>query len=201
MGRYNLGELTKKIYESGLLLFESKTLRDILEVKKEASFYSAVKRLIKARVLQRVERGKYILKGAEVGDFALATFLYSPSYVSFESALNFHGILSQFPYEISSATTRKPLTKTFEDKTFSYFRIKKELFFGYEKREDFLIALPEKALLDQLYFWAKGLKAADLSEFDLSAIRKSRLKEFLSRYPRTKQTKKVGQVFKKHMSS
>jgi len=199
MERYNLASITKKVYDSGVSFFTLKTLRDILEISKESTLFSIVKKLIKAKVLLKIEKDKYLLKGREVSDFALANFIYQPSYVSFESALNFYGILSQFPYEISSATARKSVKKVFQDKIFVYTHIKKELFWGYEKKENFLIALPEKALLDQVYLMSKGYKSISLDEYDLSRIKVSRLKEYLSKYPKTRQFKSAVKLLKKYL--
>jgi len=199
MERYNLAGITKKVYDSGFSFFTLKTLRDILEISKESTLFSIVKKLIKAGVLLKIEKDKYLLKGREVSDFALADFIYQPSYVSFESALNFYGILSQFPYEISSATARKSVKKVFQDKIFVYSHIKKELFWGYEKKENFLIALPEKALLDQVYLMSKGCKSINLDEYDLSRMKVSRLKEYLSKYPKTRQFKSAVNLLKKYL--
>ena len=189
--RYNLASITKKIYESGFYFFKIMTLKDILEIKKESTLFSVVRKLVRAGVLTKIEKNKYVLKSAKVSDFALANFLYSPSYISFESALNFYGILSQFPYEISSATPKKSVQKEFEEKIFTYTKIKSELFWGYEKIENFLIALPEKALLDQIYLVAKGQKNINLDEIDLSKISISTFKKFLNMYPRTRQFLKM----------
>jgi len=199
MERYNLAGITKKVYDSGFSFFTLKTLRDILEINRESTLFSIVKKLMKAGVLLKIEKDKYLLKGREAGDFALADFIYQPSYVSFESALNFYGILSQFPYEISSATARKSVKKVFQDKIFVYTHIKKELFWGYEKKENFLIALPEKALLDQVYLMSKGYKSISLDEYDLSRIKVSRLKEYLSKYPKTRQFKSAVKLLKKYL--
>ena len=199
MERYNLAGITKKIYDSDFSLFTLKTLRGILEIDRESTLFSVVKKLIKAKVLLKIEKDKYLLKGREVSDFALANFIYQLSYVSFESALNFYGILSQFPYEISSTTARKSVKKVFQDKIFVYTHIKKELFWGYEKKENFLIALPEKALLDQVYLMGKGYKSISLDEYDLSRIKVSRLKEYLSKYPKTRQFKSAVKLLKKYL--
>jgi len=200
MGRYNLGSITKKIYESGLSLFSLKTLRDILEIQKEGTFFSVIKKLLKTSVLIKIERNKYLLKGAKVGDFTLANFLYQPSYISFETALNFYGILSQFPYEISSATTRKTAKKEFEGKIFTYTKIKKDLFWGYEKRENFLIAFPEKALLDQLYLAAKGLKSLNFEEYNLENISFLKFKKYLAKYPKARQFKSILEKVKPYLN-
>ena len=190
--------ITKKVYGCGFLLFTLKTLRDVLGIKKESTLFSMIKKLARAGVLTKIERNKYLLEGGKVNDFISANFIYQPSYISFESALNFYGILSQFPYQISSATARKTVEKTFQDKLFAYTHIKKDLFWGYEKKKDFLIALPEKALLDQLYLTAKGYKKLNLDEYDLSRMDVPRLKEYLNRYPRTRQFESTIKVLEKY---
>lgn len=199
MERYNLAIMTKNIYDSRLSLFTLKTLRDVLNIKKESAIFNVIKKLLLAGVLRKLEKNKYLLKGARVNDFTLANFMYQPSYVSFESALNFYGILSQFPYEVSSATTKKTAGKIFQGKAFIYTHIKKDLFWGYEKKEDFIIAFPEKALLDQLYLGAKGYRKINLDEYDLSRVNISRLKNYLKKYPQTRQFKKVIKMLKKQI--
>lgn len=197
MASYNLALLTKKLYESGFCLLTTKTLRDIFEIPNENTFFKTVNKLRQQKILTKIERNKYLLSSATVNTFELANFLYSPSYVSFESALNFHSILPQFPYEISSATLKKSKSKKWEKKVFVYYHLKKKLFFGYFKKNNFLIAYPEKALLDQLYFVAKGLKSLNLDECDFSSINKMRLKEFLRLFPRTSQFNRIVEELSK----
>jgi len=162
-----------------------------LEIKKEGSLFLIIRKLLQSEVITKIERNKYLLKNGQINDFALANFLYHPSYISFESALNFYGILSQFPYEISCATSKKTAKKEFEGKIFTYTQIKKELFWSYEKKENFLIALPEKALLDQLYLASKGQKGIDLDELNLEKISITKFKNFLTKYPETRQFKGI----------
>lgn len=197
MGMYNLATITKKIYNSDLKLFTSKAVKDILEIDKESTLYSVIGKLLKNRILVRVEKGKYALEGVKVHDFVLANFLYRPSYVSFEVALNFYSILSQFPYEISSITNKKTVKKIVDEKIFSYTHVKRNLFWGYEKKDQFLIALPEKALLDQLYLASKGLKKVNLDEYDFSLINWSKFDTYLKKYPKTKQLNKIIDTLKK----
>ncbi|MDP8216766.1 MAG: hypothetical protein P9L98_05565 [Candidatus Kaelpia imicola] len=187
MERYDLGILTKKIYDSDISFFTIKTIRDILEIKKESTFFAIMNRLVESELFIKIEKGKYLLSNNNISDFTLANLIYQPSYISFEAALSFYGILSQFPYEISSASVKKTIRKVFEGKIFTYNHIKKDLFWGYEKKNNELIALPEKALLDQLYIAANGYKRIDLDEYDLDRINIVRLREYLSKYPKTRQ--------------
>jgi len=189
METYNLAAITKKLYQSSLTLFTTKTLQDLSGTDlPPATFFSILSRLVKQGILEKLERDKYMLVGGNAHDFNIANFLYEPSYVSLESALNFHGALSQFPYEIASITTRKSASKTRVGKTFRYVRIKQELFWGYESRHGFLVAHPEKALLDLLYLQSKGLARVHLDELDWSRLDKSQLAEWAKRFPPMKGT-------------
>ncbi len=182
METLNLNKIIKRIYDSNRKTFTVKLLRDLLDNPKSSSFFSWLHRLVKNKVLIKVERGKYILVEAEIETFRLANFIYSPSYVSLESALNFYGVLSQFPVEQTSVTVKKSKQKFFRNKLFSYSRIKKELFWGYRKEGDFLIALAEKALLDQVYLISKGLKRLSFNELEWSRLNTKRLMNFSNRY-------------------
>ena len=187
----NFASVVKKIYESNINFFSTKTLRDIISVSKENTFFKYIRRLVKEGILNKIERDKYIISKAKVSDFELANFLVYPSYVSFESALNFWGILSQFPYEMTSATPKKTRLKKYKEKVFSYTHIDKNLFFGYEKIDNFLIANPEKSLLDEIYLVAKGIKKINFEELDFTKIKKKIIKDYLSYYPKTRQFLKV----------
>lgn len=167
---YNLAEITKKLYEADTKLFSTNSLRTILNSAKEPTFYNLIKRLVENDVLVRLERGKYKLKEANVHEFKIANFIYHPSYVSFESALNYYGALSQFPQNIYSATTNRSQEKKFENKVYSYHQLEKSFFGGYTKKDKFLIASLEKALVDQIYLTSKGIKSIDIDELDLSEV-------------------------------
>lgn len=188
---YDVAFFTKILYDSPIKLFYLKTLRDILRIKKISSFYNVVHRLVKSGVLEKIERGKYVLKNDSENEFALAHFIYEPSYISFESALSFYGILPQFPYEVTSATIKQTKTKEHHGKSFSYYHLQKGLFWGYIKQDKYLIAEKEKALLDQLYFSAKGIKTVHLDEYDFSLVNKTTFKMYLARFPMTRQFKKI----------
>jgi predicted transcriptional regulator of viral defense system len=176
--------LVQRIHQSNLELFTTKTLRDLLGTHvPQATFFSMLRRLRRRNILQKLERDKYRLVGGRAHDFRIANFLYEPSYVSLEAALNFHGILPQFPYEVASMTTRKPVTKTVDKKIYRYARIKKSLFWGYESVQGFLIAQPEKALLDLLYLTSKGLGRLHQDELDLSKLNRARFLSYAGRFP------------------
>ncbi len=142
---------------------------------KQNTLYDRLKRLKRNNVIKEVPGDNYLIVGKNYSDFEIANRLYSPSYVSLESALSFHGIITGFPYQITSVTPKKTRSIYFEGKEFVFHHINPALFFGFEKKEKFLIADPEKSLIDYLYFVFKGLRNADLNEFDLSEIDQKKL--------------------------
>jgi len=147
-----------------------------------------LERLTKKGIIKRLTKRKYLFTFLESDDFQIANFLYTPSYISLESALSFYGIITQFPYQITSITPKKTKIIKTLNKEFSYSHIKPELFFGYEKKEKFLIALPEKALFDYLYLCSKGLRSFEKADFDLKIIDK---KKFLSLFKKN-QARKIN---------
>jgi len=121
----------------------------------------------------------------------IANKLYSPSYVSLETALSDYSIIPEVAMSVTSITT-KP-TRRFKNKhgLFIYRAVRPEAFTGYLVRRhgtfDILIAEPEKALVDYLYFKAYRNKNYDFSEARLdkdavSRLNKKKLKKYAELY-------------------
>ncbi len=175
MESYSLSLITKKLLESGVTLVNTKTLKDILEIKSERTYYRIVNDFTKNKVLVNIEKNKYYVTGKSVDTFEMANFLYQPSYISLETALNYWGILSQFPFETTCITSKKGVTKKFEEKTYNYSHIAPKYFGMFTKKNNVLIALPEKALFDQFYLASKGLKSINFDEYNLKSISRKTL--------------------------
>jgi hypothetical protein len=116
------------------------------------------------------------IKGEEI-----AALIYQPSYLSLESALAWYGFIPEMVYARVSVTARTNRTFTNDFGTFIYRHVKAELFWGYvEIKTDhghYLLAEPEKALLDYLYLnLSKIRNDADFENIRLNA---DRLKETL----------------------
>ncbi len=118
--------------------------------------------LIKSEKIVRVKKGFYVFgpdyrKGLVCKE-ALANELYGPSYISLEYALSFYGLIPERVETLTSVTTGA--NKKFKTPigAFSYRHLPKDKYcIGYTltKLDDYhsvLMANPEKALLDQLYF-------------------------------------------------
>jgi hypothetical protein len=170
-----------------------------LDIENQRTIEETVRRLIEDSVLVQLERGKYLINSKNVTDFEIAQFLYNPSYISFETALNYHGVLSQFPYEITSATTKKRISKQVNGKSFNYLSVQKNLFIGFYKQDDALIAYPEKALFDQLYMSLKGSRSINsIDEYDFTSVNKKRLEAFIGLVNKTYQ-KQIYTIMEKYL--
>jgi len=115
----------------------------------------------------RIKRGIYKLSDFEIREpFLLANFIYSPSYISLETALNYYGIIPDIPFAVTSVTIQKTINFKVENYgSFFYSKIKPDLFFGFnlilaDRKYGYNIAKPEKALFDYLYLRAKEVKSA-----------------------------------------
>ena len=110
--------------------------------------------------VEKLRKGLYLnaeadLRG-EVGLFAVANHLLSPSYVSLHAALHYWELIPEVVYEVTSVTTRPTRMLYWGRRRFSYRTLHPWLFFGYEtvewEHDTYLIARPEKALIDYAYF-------------------------------------------------
>lgn len=146
------------------------------------TIYKLLQRLTDQKVLKRAINGTYFVNSTNPGSFFVANSLITPSYISFESALNYYGILPQFPYPITSTTTKRSQTINFDNREFSFRHLAYDLYFGFIKVDDFLIATPEKAVLDLLYFRSKGLANADISDWETSSLNKKTLKTLAKKF-------------------
>ncbi|OGK24244.1 hypothetical protein A3A46_01595 [Candidatus Roizmanbacteria bacterium RIFCSPLOWO2_01_FULL_37_13] len=113
--------------------------------------------------LKRIIRGVYKLAETKIEDeFLIASYLNENSYVSLESALSFHGMITEIPYEITSVTIKKTKKYKTEYGIFSYRKIKIDLFFGFKliSGDNYLyrMATPEKALFDFIYLNQKEIR-------------------------------------------
>ena len=166
---------------SGKKIFSSADLQKILQVADSNYSHVQATRLVKEGVIERVMRGWYVLASNRPSDFELANVLYGPSYVSLDSALNFYGILVQSPQEIISATTGLARKIEAGGKTFSYVHLDQKYYSDYQKSGDFLIASPEKALVDAMFFVALGRGSLSVEELNLQSVDKDKVKQMASK--------------------
>ena len=127
-----------------------------------------ISRMLAAGELIALRRGLY-LRDRAIDPLTLASAIYGPSYVSFESALAWHGLIPERVEEVTSATLRRPLQFETPVGRFGYRHVPSRVFaIGIERVEDsqfpWLLASPMKALCD-----AVALDASIRSQRDVRA--------------------------------
>jgi predicted transcriptional regulator of viral defense system len=139
--------------------------------------------------------------------YLIANSIYQPSYISHQEALAFYGLIPEHVVDSVSVTTKKTMAFNVCGRVFKYYSVKTDLYFGYglkdlsvngEKRS-FLMADPEKAILDLLYIYNFYRTDQDLAELRLNeaVLRNSvdwnKLSGYLTRFG-------IGSLEKKVMS-
>lgn len=151
----NFIKVTQTVRRHGLRLFSPLELQRVLEISAIAARF-LVHRYAKRGVFIKLRNGLYCVADQPPSELAVANRFYEPSYISFEFALSYHHLIPEATYLITSATSRPTRVVTSLGKTFEYHRLKKSVFTGYEPlkmgAEIILMATPEKALVDTLYY-------------------------------------------------
>jgi hypothetical protein len=144
-------------------------------------------RWVKKGQLLRLKRGVYKFAERSVDDLAVAPYLYEPSYISLESALQIHGLLPDIPAVVTSVTTVTPNTFTTPMGVYSFSRIDTSLFFGFSSVLDetsglaYRLALPEKAILDWIYI--RKIKEPREQRLEMNSIKRDQLLTYAQEYP------------------
>lgn len=111
----------------------------------------------------------------------VALELVSPSYISFESALYKHGILSQSPRGVLSlATTAKPAKITTPLGDVQFIHLASKLFFGFDANR---LASPEKAFVDLMYIRIRRGMPELPEVFYLDLLNKKKLGSIAAKFP------------------
>lgn len=170
------------------------TLNDIKKISRleENSLKVALSRLVKRGELIKLARGIYANDIAKVEWEKLAVELYPPCYISFESALANHNILSQKPYQLTLAAAKRSKTIEIGERTIVYHHLKKEMFWGFRNDQGILSAEPEKALLDLAYLSLNGYAKFDPEEINFGLIDKTKLLSYLKKI----KNKKLEKIMK-----
>lgn len=124
------------------------------------SYQARIKRAVAKQQLIRLKRGVFLLGkrlvSKTVSLFELAQFIDGLSYISFESAMSYHGLIPEAVYMTTSACiSRNKLFKSVAG-DFVYYKLPMKNFFIEVKyvevgENQFLMASPWKALLDYIY--------------------------------------------------
>ena len=138
------------------MIYDFQSLR--IKYKKYSNIYQKINNECKKGILVKIKRGLYtddLYNDKEV----IANICYNPSYISFEYALSYYGVIPEFVSTFTSATFGKKNNKIYhmKDSTFDYKSVPDEVFpmgiliMKNSKDISYKIASKEKALCDLLY--------------------------------------------------
>jgi len=165
-------DIIKIIKKSGVKIISLSDLRKLLDIEKDNTSYKIAEKLVAEKFLLRLKKGVYLSAFNPPDSFEIANALYTPSYISLESALNYYGLLPQFPYSVTSVSPKKSKKLFIDEKEFEYVQISDKLYWDFRRDGQTVIASPEKALLDMIYIVSKGLRRMEFEDLDYSPINK-----------------------------
>ncbi|MEI8109115.1 MAG: type IV toxin-antitoxin system AbiEi family antitoxin domain-containing protein [Verrucomicrobiota bacterium] len=145
-----------------------------------------VSRMQAAGELIPLRRGLY-LRDRSVDPLTLAPAIYGPSYVSFESALAWHGVIPERVEEVGCATLKRPAEFETPVGRYRYRHVPARVFsIGVQRVEDplfsWLLASPTKALCDSVALdasirsqkdvrvWLEAMRIEDLPPLDQAQL-------------------------------
>ena len=148
----------QKLLQNELFAFNSRTISALFGLDKFQTL-SLLDRMEQDGLVVRIEQGKFLLLGL-TPERVLSNPLYigcnliTPAYISFWSALHYHGFTEQVPRTTFIATTHRKKDIAFREMNFEFVTLQPLAFFGY--RREMLAELPvvvadeSKSILDSL---------------------------------------------------
>ena len=181
---FNILRSNKTVFSFKDILLESQDKNPAL-LNRRLNYY------VKRGELYPIRKGLYA-KDKNYNKFELATKIFIPSYVSFETVLAKAGVIFQFYNQIfvASYLTREIVV---DGQSYSYKKVKDSVLTnraGVEAKENYYIASLERAFLDIVYS-RKGYHFDNLSSLDWEKVF-----EFLPIYKNKSMEKRVKKYHK-----
>ncbi|MEK6954316.1 MAG: type IV toxin-antitoxin system AbiEi family antitoxin domain-containing protein [Candidatus Micrarchaeota archaeon] len=149
-------------------------------------------RLARQGKIIRIERGKYCLPGKD--EYAIASNLVFPSYISFFSALAFHHLTTQIPVVLQIACMKQKKTIFFRNFRIEFIKLKKNAFLGFRRYGDAFVAEPEKAIIDSLYLPEKILISEIYAVLKQNPLDLRKLKDYAERMGSSVLKRRLGHL-------
>ncbi|ODS42448.1 MAG: hypothetical protein MSIBF_03765 [Candidatus Altiarchaeales archaeon IMC4] len=179
-------EFQDKAKSHNLRAFTAGEFQRIMGSSKKAA-QELLGRYAKKGVVAKLRNNYYMVMHDPPSAYLISNKVYRPSYISFETALSHHGVIPETVYEITAATTKATREFNIQGRIFRYHKIKKAAYTGYVPTETdgdtILMAEPEKALADYLYFAHMGKKTPN-ERFNLGRIDKKKAVDYSRLYKR-----------------
>ena len=148
--------LIAKLYQSPKTILTIKDIALIWEETNTINLLSKIKYYAKQGSLIRLTRGVFA-KSKEYDIKELATSIYTPSYISFETVLREAGMIFQHHDSIFVAGPY-PTIKKIDNHVITFRKLKDRVLYnarGIRNEKNYSIATPERAFLDTIYLSPK----------------------------------------------
>ncbi len=155
-------------------VFDYQTLLNAL--KNYSKPRDKITRFLHSGDIVRIKKGLYcfgkVFRRELISREYLANLIYGPSYVSLDYALSYHGLITERVETVTSVTTRR--SREFHTpfghysyRTLSERRYAVEIVLETVGKTQFLIASPEKALIDKIWSDKRfsGRRLSDYEEY------------------------------------
>ncbi|MCF8109399.1 MAG: hypothetical protein K9J81_10435 [Desulfohalobiaceae bacterium] len=153
------------------LYFGHEELARALGITRDSARVTA-SRYVKQGLLVRIRNNLYMLREKwkymdREDAFQIANLGQVPSYISLTTALDYFGLTTQLQRDFfESIALKRTKEIKVESTIFTYRTLSPYLYFGFQKKQNFFIADPEKALLDALYLMSLSRYSLDLSAIE-----------------------------------
>lgn len=178
----NLQKLGKRLY------FTADDVSRVLGIKIQSARVQCT-RYLKQGLFVRLKKNFYVLdpkwKNFSKEDMLrISNFLQVPSYISFMTALSLYEVTTQVQRNFfESVSLKRSIRFEVEGTVFNFFKIKKEYYFDFVKKDDIFIATKEKAFIDMVYLYSLGRYKIDFDSLDISKLNKAKVKKILTVFP------------------
>ncbi len=148
-----------------------------LELNNYANYLTKISRLVRDKKLYKIKQGLYETD-ININPFYLTNIIYGPSYISFQTALAYYGMIPERVHAITSATSNKHRSKEYKNEfgTYLYKDVPVSAYpYGIERVVEngycYFIASKEKALCDMLYEYKPVFSMKDMEELLFDDLR------------------------------
>lgn len=184
------GEYLEVLLRSSKAVFSTKDVALLWSEEKESTVSARLNKYVKTGKLIRIRRGIYA-KDNNYDHFELATRIYTPSYISFETVLTRGGVNFQYYGNIfvASYVTREI---SVGEQRISFVRMKDFVLsntLGIENEKGYSVASKERAFLDRIYV------SKDYHFDNLNILNWDKVFEILPIYQNKRMNKKVKEYF------
>lgn len=149
-----MDSLIAKLYQSSKTILTNKDIALIWQETNENNLKSKIAYYAKQGSLLKLTRGIFA-KNKNYNPKELATSIYAPSYISFETVLREEGLIFQH-YDTIFVASKWTKTIKVDKRAFTFRKLKDKVLYnstGIVNRDNFSIAAPERAFLDMIYLF------------------------------------------------